>query len=187
MSTIPCRIAARIRRMANRPVQVLSRFAFAVCGTIAILIGNLYRNLTGAPGPVVNAHWDLSSVVLMIVGGSAIVIAVLPIGWVERTCENGPSDRRLLSVPIKTLGGFALLSYLVNVGLCFAPLNWRPNPWFVFSICPACALTLATDLSVETVLLLVAPISAAVYGSLGGVAGFLLLVFRTLSTRSPDP
>jgi len=187
MSTIPCRIAARIRRVANSPLQVLSRFAFVVYGTIAVLMGNLYRNLTGAPGPVLNAQWDLPSVALMIVGGSTIVIAVLPDVWVERTCKIGPSDRRLLSVPIKTLGGFALFSYLVNVGLVFAPLNWHPNPWVVFSICPACALTLATDLSVGTVLLLVAPINAAVYGSLGGVAGFLFLVFHTLSTRSPDP
>ena len=107
MSTISYRIAAKIRRMANSPIQVLSRFAFVVCGTIAVLMGNLYRNLTGAPGPVVKAHWDIPSVALMIVGGSAMVIAVLPKAWIERTCKIGPSDRRLLSVPIKTLGGVA--------------------------------------------------------------------------------
>lgn len=178
MSIIPSSIAVKIRRMTDSAIGVPSRLAFLVCGTISILIGNLYRNLTLAPGPAAHGKWDLSSIALMAVGGLAVAIALLSGSWIKSVSKIGPNNQQLLSLPLRMLGGFAVFSYLLTIGLYFAPLSGRPSPWVVFSVCPAWALMLATGDSVGTVVLLVAPVDAAVYGSLGATFGFLLVVLR---------
>ncbi len=147
---------------------------------ISVLMGNLYRNLTGAPGPVAHGRWDVFPVALMVVGGFAVAIALLPSSWVERVCNTGRDNQCLSSIPIKMLGGFAVFFYLLAVGLYLAPNSWHPSPWLVFSACPACVLTITVDPSLGTVLFLLAPLSAAVYGSLGAAFGFLLVVLRRL-------
>ena len=76
------------------------------------------------------------------------------------------------------LAGFAVVSYLVIVGLHFAPHIWRPSPQLVFSVCPACALTITVDPSIGGALLFLAPLSAAVYGSIGAVLGYVSVVIR---------
>lgn len=115
----------------------------------------------------------------MAVGGFAVAIALLPGAWIKSVCKIGPDNQQRLSLPVKLLGGFAAFSYLLTIGLYFAPLNGHPSPWVVFSVCPAWPLMLATGDSVGTVVLLVAPVDAAVYGSLGATFGFLLVVLRS--------
>jgi len=122
--------------------------------------------------------WYLLPAALTAIGGFAVAVALLPGSWVERVCKIGTDNQRLSSVPIKMLGGFAVFSYLLTVGLYFASFTRHPSPWLVFSVCPACALMYTTGTSLGTVSWLVAPVDAAVYGSLGVAFGFLLVVLR---------
>jgi hypothetical protein len=169
------RTAARIPRMASSLIGIPSRFAFLVCGLISLALSRVYLALRGLD-PVPHASWSVFSAALMVVGGFAVFIALLPGSWVEKACKIEPGNPSLL--PIKMLAGFAVISYLVIVGLLFAPLTWYPSPQVVFSVCPACALTITVDPSLGTVLLGLAPLSAAVYGSLGAVLGYMSVVLR---------
>jgi hypothetical protein len=162
--------------MASRLIGIPSRVAFCVCGLISVLLGRMYIALRGLD-PASHGSWSLFSAVLMVVGVSAVFIALLPGSWVQKARKmelEKPS-----SLPIKMLAGFAVVSYLVVVGLSFAPHT--SSPQFVFSVCPACALTITVDPSLGTVLLVLAPFSAAVYGSLGGVLGYISVVLRKRS------
>jgi hypothetical protein len=76
------------------------------------------------------------------------------------------------------MGAFAVVSYLLVAGLSVAPHGWHPSPQFVFFICPACGLTITVDPSLGTVLAGLAPLSAAVYGSLGAILGYVSVVTR---------
>ena len=160
--------------MANGPIGIPSRLAFLVCGLISVLVSRVFWALQGfIPAP--NARWSLFSAALMVVGGFDVVIALLPGSWVEKVRKISPS-----SVPLKMLGGFAVLSYLSTVvALNFAPLSWLPSPQLVYTVCPACVLTITVDPSLWTVLLLLAPLNAAVYGSLGAALGYILIALRT--------
>jgi len=163
--------------MANSATGILSRLTFVVCGTISVLIGNLYRNVTGAPGPVTHAHWDALSVSLIAVGGFAVVLAMLPSSWIAM----GPGDQSPLLVPLKMLGGFAAFSYLLTVGLYFASSSWHPSPRLLFSLFPACVLTITVDPSLGSVLFFLAPVDAAIHGSVGAVVGAVLVFVRNRS------
>jgi hypothetical protein len=139
------------------------------------MMSTIYRALQG---PGVHDQWSLIAIALMAVGGFGIVIALLPRSWIEKACRIGPDDHRLLSVPIKSLASFAVFSYLLTVGLDFAPHSWHLGPQLVFSLCPACALSITVDPSLWSVLLLLAPMNAAIYGSLGATLGYALVALR---------
>jgi hypothetical protein len=79
-----------------------------------------------------------------------------------------------ISFPAKLLVGFAACSYLWTALLYFAPHSWHPEPLLVFLLCPACLLTITVDPSLGTVLMLLAPLNAVVYGLLGLGLGKLL-------------
>jgi hypothetical protein len=146
-----------------------------VCGLISVLLSRIYDALRGFD-PASRGSGSLFSVALMVVGGFAVFVALLPCYWVKKAFNIQPD--KSTSVPIKMLAGFAIVSYLVIVGLFFVPPSWHPSPLFIFSLCPACALTVTADPSLGTVLLGLAPLSAAVYGSLGGVLGYVSVVLR---------
>ena len=76
------------------------------------------------------------------------------------------------------LGGFAGFSYLLTVALHFVPPSWHPAAQLVYLLCPACVLTITVDPSLATVLLVLAPLNAAVYASLGTVFGCFVLAVR---------
>lgn len=152
-----------------------SRVALIVCGLISVALSRMYLALRSLD-PVAHGSWSVFSIVLLVLGGLAIFIALMPGSWVEKLCKIELSKPSLL--PIKMLGSFAIVSYLTIVGLSFAPHSWHPSPRFAFSICPACALTITVDPSLGTVMLGLAPLSAAVYGSLGGVLGYASVVLR---------
>lgn len=167
--------AARILRMASRWIGIPSRVAFFVCGLISVALSRMYIALRGLD-PASHGIWSLFSAVLMVLGVSSVLIALLPGSWVQkvRKIEVGKPS----SLPIKMLAGFAVVSYLVVVGLSFAPHSWSASSQFVFFVCPACALTITVDPSLGAVLLGLAPLSAAVYGSLGAVLGYISVVLR---------
>ncbi|MGD0211955.1 MAG: hypothetical protein ABSB87_01910 [Terriglobales bacterium] len=128
------------------------------------------------------ASWYFFPIALMAVGGFVTVIALLPSSWVvKESSKSGSTVYAFTSVPIRILGALALFSYFLIVGLDFAPFGWHFSPSFVFYVCQACALTITVDPSLSVVLLLLAPLNAAVYGSFGAVVGFLLIVLRRLS------
>jgi|SRR5579862_9302519 len=169
--------------MANSRIQILSRLASFACGVISILVSNAYGAVFGAigdPGHLSYGRLDSHSVALAVVGGFAVIVSLLPTSWLRRLYNVGP-DEPLPSLPIKVLGGFAAFSYFLTVGLYFAPASWHPDPWLVFSVCPACVLTFTVDPSLASVLVLLAPLDAGVYGALGAVLGYLLVILRNRS------
>jgi hypothetical protein len=169
-------VTARIRQMGTDFVGIFSRVAFFICGTVALLIGRFYRALEGL-GPSLPVRWSQFSTFWTVLGGLGVIVALVPRSWIERICGAAPGQR-LSSLPIKMLAGFAAFSYLLTAGLDFAPHGWHPNPQLVFVLCPSCALAMTVDPSLASVLLLLAPLNAAVYGSVGTVAGYLYVILR---------
>ena len=164
--------------MTTSLIGIPSRLAFLVCGLISLTLSRMYVALQGLD-PASHGSWPLFSGGLIVVGGLAVLLAVVPGAWVEKACKVEPSKTSL--VPIKTLVGFVVASYLLILGLSIAPRSWHPSPQLTFSICPACALTITVDPSPGAVLLFLAPLSAAVYGSLGAVLGYLYVILHRRS------
>jgi len=113
----------------------------------------------------------------MLLGGVGVIVALVPGSWVAKAFRGEPGEGSL--VPLKMLVGFALGSYLVIVALSF--LHGRSSPQLIFLLCPACALTVLADPSPETVFLLLAPLSAAGYGALGGIVGHVWVLSKKAS------
>jgi hypothetical protein len=128
--------------------------------------------------PDANVRWSRFSTALMLVGGLTVVIALISSSWREKLCKIGPETQYLSSIPMKLLGGFAGFSYLLTVGLNLAPHSWHPTTQEVFLLCPACVLAITVDPSLWTVALELAPLNAAVFGSLGAGLGCVFLAVR---------
>jgi hypothetical protein len=167
----------KIRRMVTGPTRLPSRLALIVCGMISIVLSRTFRLVQGVMHDA-NVKWSLFSTALILIGSLTVVIALLPSSWLDRACKIGPDTRDGSSLPIKLLGGFAGFSYLLTVGLDLAPLSWHSTAQVVYLLCPACVLTITVDPSFGTVLLGLAPLNAAVYGSLGALLGYFFLAVR---------
>ena len=161
--------------MASRLISIPSRLSLAVCGLISLLLSRMYVALRGLD-PASSRSWSLFSAALIAVGGLAVFSALLPGPWARKVFKIKPDGST--SVPIRMLAGFAVVSYFVIVGLFFAAHSWHPSSQFVFFLCPACILSITLDPSLGTVLVVLAPLSAAVYGSLGGVLGYASAILR---------
>jgi hypothetical protein len=166
--------------MARSLFGMFSRVAFFACGMISVLLSNGYRALQRVD-PDMHSRLPLFSTALIVIGGFSAVLALLPTSWVAWASKT-PTNQNVFSVPIKMVGALAVFSYLLTLGLYFAPKTLSHFPLFViFSACPACVLSVTVDASFGTVLLLLAPLSAAVYGSLGAILGFVLVAIRNRS------
>ena len=161
--------------MASSLIGILSRLAIFVCGMISLAVSRVYWELHNVDHAF--GAWRIFSLALMVVGGFAVAIALLPTSWVEKAFKIRPGKHPSF-VPLKMLGCFSVCSYLLSVGFYFAPRSWNPSPQLLFSICPACALAITVDVSLGTFLTLLAPLNAAVYGSVGAALGYVLVVFR---------
>jgi hypothetical protein len=75
------------------------------------------------------------------------------------------------TLPIKVALGFAMVGYCVAIGLYFAPHSWHPSPTFVFMLCPPALLTITVDPSFLSVVTILAPINALLYGIIGLLIG----------------
>ena len=80
--------------------------------------------------------------------------------------------------PPKLLGGCAAISYLLALVVDFAPHSWDLNPQLMLALCPMYLVKMTFDPSPMSILLLLAPMNAAVYGSLGVTLGYAGLAFR---------
>jgi hypothetical protein len=81
---------------------------------------------------------------------------------------------------------FAVVGYLIALGLYFAPVNWHLRSTFVLAICPPAFLTTIsmTDPSLATVAIMLAPLNAVLYGIVGIFVG---LVARRVGNRKAAP
>ena len=130
----------------------------------------------GLPLPV-QSEWVPFAVALALVGLFSVTLAVLPLSWIAKACKKDRDDEQLFLAPLKWLGGFAAISYLLALIAYLAPHRWNLDPQLMFSLCPLYFVKLTFDPSMAATFFLLAPMNAAVYGSLGLILGYAWLAF----------
>ena len=166
-----------MRPMAGRAIRITSRVVFFVCGLISLLTGVPYAMLQGADLPV-QSEWVMFVVALALVGLFSLAVALLPRSWLAKACRKDQDDERVFTAPLKLLGGFAAISYLLALVAYFAPHGWNLNSQLMLALCPMYFVKMTIDPSPLSIFFLLAPMNAAVYGSLGVTLGYAGLAFR---------
>jgi hypothetical protein len=156
---------------------IAARFAFLLCGAVAVRMSAVCRSLRTL-FPYASGQWLTLSIVLLTVGGVSLVAAMIPRKWIVkmRGADLGNEFQRKL--PIRMLLGFAAFSYLSIVGLTLAGSALPLPQAIVYTVCPACALTITVDPSLSSVLLILGPVNAAVHGAIGVTIAFVLVAIR---------
>jgi hypothetical protein len=168
--------SSRLRLLVFAHTDMAKRMAFFVCGVVTASVGRVYGGFQQFY-PTQRMNWAPFYVVLIIVGLTTICLSLLPIKWIRRV----ESDRveRNDSTSFKILLTFAAAGLLLPIILSFVPPTAVQPPWaLVYSICPACVLTLTVDSSLTSMIVLLAPINAAVFGAIGGVVGTVVDLLR---------
>jgi hypothetical protein len=163
--------------MPGRAIRITSRIVFFVCGSISLFTGVPYMMLRGVDLPV-QSEWVIFVVVLALVGVFSVTLAVLPRSWIAKACKKDRDDERLFSAPLRVLGGFAAISYVLALVAYFAPHRWNLDPQLMLSLCPMYFVKMTIDPSPVAIFFLLAPMNAAVYGALGTTFGYTWLAFR---------
>jgi hypothetical protein len=162
--------------MAGRAIGVTARVVFLLCGLVSLFTGVPYVMLRGVDLPV-QSEWVIFAVALAVVGVFSVTLAVLPRSLMAKACRKNRDDEELFSAPLKLLGGFAGISYLVALVAYLAPHRWNLYPQLMFSLCPMYFIKTTFDPSLVAVFFLLAPMNAAVYGSLGLTLGYAWWAF----------
>jgi hypothetical protein len=171
--------------MPGRAVRTASRIAFLLCGLISLFTAVPYALLRGVDLPV-QSEWIIFVVALALVGVFSMVVGLLPRSWIARACKKDRDDAQLFSAPLKLLGGFAAIFYLVAVVAYLAPHRWNLDPQLMLSLCPMYLLRITFDPPPLAIFLLLAPMNAAVYGALGLTLGYAWLAFaKRKSSKTP--
>lgn len=126
----------------------------------------------------VQSEWVIFVVALGLVGVFSVTVAVMPRSWIAKACRKDRDDGRLFSAPLRLLGGFAAVSYLLALVAYFAPHSWNLSPQLMFILCPMYLVKMTFDPSPVAIFFLLAPMNAAVYGALGAGLGYARLRFR---------
>ena len=163
--------------MATGLIRLFPRVALFAFGMTSIILSRAFE-FAQVLIPDFHVKWRIFSAVLLVVGGLTVLIALVPSSWLESACKIGPNTQERSSLPIKLLGCFAALSYLLTVGLDLIAPSGHMTPQLAYLLCPACVLTITVDPSLGSVLLMLAPLNAAAYGSLGAVLGYFFLAVR---------
>jgi hypothetical protein len=163
--------------MLGRAVRITSRIAFLLCGLISLFTGAPYVMLRGEGLPV-QSEWIIFVVALGLVGVFSMTVAVLPRGWIAKACKKDRDDEQLFSAPLRLLGGFAAISYVLAVVGYLAPHRWNLDPQLMLLLCPMYFVKMMIDPSPVTIFFLLAPMNAGVYGALGTTLGYARLAFR---------
>jgi len=166
-----------MRLVAGRAIRITSRIVFFGCGLISLLTGVPHAMLRGVDLPV-QSEWVIFVVALALVGLFSLALALLPRSLSAKVCKKDRDDERLFSTPLKLLGGFAAISFLLALVAYFAPHSWNLNPQLMLALCPMYVVKMTFDPSPISIFLLLAPMNAAVYGSLGVTLGYAGLAFR---------
>jgi hypothetical protein len=151
-------------------IQWLSRITLFVCGMTSLLISRRFFQFFAFGGFGSRNRWGIFGEALAAIGVGAIILAILPM--------SSDLKRRRISTATKMLGLFAILGYVLAVGLTFTPSKWSPGPAQVYSACPSCILTVTVDPSLAAVIGLLAPLNAAVYGAGGAILGYVASFVR---------
>ena len=133
--------------------------------------------LRGSELPV-QSEWVIFVAILGLVGLFSLLLAVLPRSWIAKACKKDRDDDHLFLAPLKWLGGFAAIFYLLALVAYIAPRRWDLDVQLMYSVCPLYFVKMTFDPSLLTTFFLLAPMNAAVYGSLGLIVGYAWLAFR---------
>jgi hypothetical protein len=163
--------------MAGRAIRITSRIVFFICGAVSLLTCAPYVMLKGVDLPV-QSEWVIFAAALALVGVFNLAVAMLPRSWIAKACKKDRDDEQLFSAPLKLLGAFAAISYLAALVAYFAPHSWNLDPQIMIVLCPLYFVKMTFDPSLVAVFFLLAPMNAAVYGSLGLTLGYAWLAFR---------
>ena len=166
-----------MRVMSARAIRALSRIVFLLCGLTSLFTGVPFLMVRGGLPLPVQSEWVLFAAILGLVGLFSVTLAVLPCSWIAKACKKDRDDEQLFLAPLKWLGWFAVISYLLALVAHLAPNRWNLNPQVMFSLCPLYFVKLTFDPSLVTTFFLLAPMNAAVYGSLGLTLGYAWLAF----------
>jgi hypothetical protein len=158
--------ADKIRHMAARAIGITSRLVFFLCGLISLFTAVPYVIQRGAELPV-QSEWVIFVAALSLVGVFSLMLAVLPRSWIGEACKKDREDPQLFSALLKALGSFAAIFYLVAVAAYFTPNRWNLNPQIMLALCPLYLIKMMFDPPPVAIFFLLAPMNAAVYGSLG--------------------
>ena len=163
--------------MPGRALRATSRIAFLLCGLISLFTGVPYAMLQGVGLPV-QSEWVIFVVALAVIGVFSVTLGVLPRSWIAKACRKDSDDQRLFSVLLKVLAIFAGVFYLVAVFAYFSPNRWNLNPQLMLALCPMYLVKMTFDPSPAAIFFLLAPMNAAVYGSLGLTLGYMWRCFH---------
>jgi hypothetical protein len=94
---------------------------------------------------------------LALVGLFSVALAVLPRSWIVKARRKDREDEQLFLAPLKWLGGFAAISYLLALFAYLAPRRWNLDPQLVLSLCPLYFVKMTFDPSLVTAFFLLAP------------------------------
>jgi hypothetical protein len=167
--------------MTGRATRIISRIIFVLCGLVSLITGVPYMLLRGAELPV-QSEWIIFTVALGLVGVFSLAVGLLPRAWIAKACQRDRDDTYLFSIPLKVLGGFAAVSYLVAVVAYLAPHRWDLDPQLMLVLCPLHFVKMTFDPSLVAIFFLLAPMDAAVYGALGLTLGYGWLTFGQRGT-----
>ncbi len=162
--------------MSGRAIRITSRIAFFLCGLISLLTGVPFLALRGAELPV-QSEWVIFVAILSLVGLFSVTLAVLPRSSIAKGCKKDRDDEKLFLTPLKWLGCFAAVSYLLAFVAYLAPHRWNLDAQLMFSLCPLYFVKMTFDPSLLTTIFLLAPMNAAVYGALGLILGYVWMAF----------
>jgi hypothetical protein len=168
--------------MSGRAIRVTSRIAFFICGLTSLVTGFPFLMLRGVDLPV-QSEWVIFVAALALLGLFSLTLVFLPRSWIAKLCRTDRDDKQLFLTPLKWLGSLAAISYLVALVAQLAPHTWNLNPQLMFSLCPLYFVKMTFDPSLVATFFLLAPMNAAVYGSLGLVVGFARLWIRKTGLR----
>ena len=160
-----------MRPMTGRTIRITSRIIFCVCGLVSLITAVPYAMLRGADLPT-QSEWVIFVAALAMLGGFSMMISFLPRAWIARKDRD---DMRIFALPLKLLGSFAAVGYCVAVFAHLAPHTWNLNPQLMLALCPLYLVRMTFDPSPALIYFLLAPMNAAVTGSLGLTLGYAWL------------
>jgi hypothetical protein len=163
--------------MSARAIRITSRIAFFLCGVISLFTAVPFVELRGAELPV-QSEWVIFVAALALVGLVSVTLTVLPRSWIAKACRKDRDDKQLFLAPLKWLGGFAAVSYLLALVAYLAPHSWDLDPQLVLSLCPLYFVKMHFDPSLVATFFLLAPMNAGAYGSLGLTLGYTWLAWH---------
>ncbi len=135
--------------MSARAVRAISRIVFLLCGLTSLFTAVPFLMVRGGLPLPFQSEWVIFTVALALVGLFSMTLAVLPRSWIAKGCRKDPAkdrdDEQLFLAPLKWLGVFAAISYLLALFAHLAPHSWNLDPQLTFSLCPLYFVKLTFD------------------------------------------